>query len=352
MEDYIIVGFGLAGASVSFELEERGRSFSIFENASQSSSKVAGGIANPVILKRLKLAWNADLHFQEAGSFYKKVEERLGQKIYQNLEIFRKFFSVEEQNDWFEAADKPHLKPFLDTDLVRSLGDGIPSSFSFGRVLGTKKLDTEKFLNVSMEYFRSMGKLIEEGFEYDDLILYHDCIEYKGRKARYIIFCEGFGMQNNPFFNYLSLRGNKGEYLIIHAPELKLESAVKSSVFILPLGKDLYKVGATYDNHSFSPEITPEARRNLIARLNEMITEPYEVIGQVAGIRPVSVDRRPLIGQHPKYSNLYCCNGFGSRGVIASPALSKQLIESIEDSGKIPPEADISRFKKRWLKSN
>ncbi|HET8855505.1 MAG TPA: FAD-dependent oxidoreductase, partial [Salinimicrobium sp.] len=352
MEDYIIVGYGLAGAAVSFELEERGSSFSIFENASQSSSKVAGGIANPVILKRLKLAWNADLHFQQAEGFYRKVEKKLGQEIYYNLEIYRKFFSVEEQNDWFEAADKPLLKPFLDTDLVRHLSDGIPSSFSFGRVLGTMKLDTEKYLEASMEYFRSMGNLIDEGFIYDDLILNSDFVQYRGRKARNIIFCEGFGMRQNPYFNYLPLRGNKGEYIIIRAPQLKLKSAVKSSVFILPLGDNLYKVGATYDNRSFSPEITLEARKNLIARVNEMITVPYEVMGQVAGIRPVSADRRPLIGQHPKYTNLYCCNGFGSRGVIASPAISKQLIESIEDSESIPPEADIARFKKRWLKSN
>ena len=48
-------------------------------------------------------------------------------------------------------------------------------------------------------------------------------------------------------FNDLPLDGTKGELLIIKAPDLQLDVVIKSSVFILPIGKDLYKVGATYD---------------------------------------------------------------------------------------------------------
>ena len=42
--DYILVGLGLAGIAVAEELEERGKSFVVFEDQSQTSSSVAGGM--------------------------------------------------------------------------------------------------------------------------------------------------------------------------------------------------------------------------------------------------------------------------------------------------------------------
>jgi hypothetical protein len=61
-----------------------------------------------------------------------------------------------------------------------------------------------------------------------------------GSKAYY--FCRGFGMHANPYFKNLPLDGTKGE-LFIKAPELNLDVIVNTSVFILPLGGDLFKVG-------------------------------------------------------------------------------------------------------------
>ena len=55
MLDYIIVGFGLSGAALASRLEEKGRSFKVFDEGKSNSSKVAGGMMNPVILKRFSL---------------------------------------------------------------------------------------------------------------------------------------------------------------------------------------------------------------------------------------------------------------------------------------------------------
>ena len=50
--DYIVVGLGLAGLAFIEELIEANKSFLVFEDNSQTSSLVAGGVYNPVILKR------------------------------------------------------------------------------------------------------------------------------------------------------------------------------------------------------------------------------------------------------------------------------------------------------------
>jgi hypothetical protein len=54
-----------------------------------------------------------------------------------------------------------------------------------------------------------------------------------------ILFCRGF-WDANPYFN-LPLDGKRELFII--APELNLDVIVNTSVFILPLGGDLFKVG-------------------------------------------------------------------------------------------------------------
>lgn len=344
MLDYIIVGAGLSGIAVAEELISRKRKFVVFEDASQNSSSVAGGLYNPVILKRFTLAWDAGNQLKTAIPFYRMLERKLGVNLIEELPVFRKFFSVEEQNNWYEAMDKSQLTPFLDGNLVPHLNEYIPSQFSFGRVLGTGRVNTGRLVEKYKEFLREGRLLREEAFQHIDLLISEDGLTYKGLCARQIIFCEGFGMQSNPFFNFLPLHGNKGEYIIIRAPQLKLNVAVKSSVFILPQGEDLYKVGATYDNQDTDPAPTIRSRENLVNQLRKLITCEFEVVSQISGIRPASKDRKPLVGRHPELQSLYCCNGFGSRGVLIAPSIAKSLVAHIEDDEALDPEIDIKRF--------
>ena len=79
------------------------------------------------------------------------------------------------------------------------------------------------------------------------LVFKDEKISYKGVSANHIVFCEGFGLKENPFFNYLPMREAKGELLTIYAPDLKIDYLIKSAVFVLPIGDDLYKIGATFN---------------------------------------------------------------------------------------------------------
>ncbi|MCM4158420.1 FAD-binding oxidoreductase [Antarcticibacterium flavum] len=346
MTDYIIVGAGLSGIALAEELTGRGKTIKVFENNSQSSSTVAGGVYNPVILKRFTLAWNAAAQMETAIPFYKALEEKLGVNLVEELPIYRKFNSIEEQNNWFTAADKRSLAPFLDTGLKKELNPCLPSQHSFGRVIGTGRIDTALLLEKYWQFLNELGVFFAERFEYQKLQLLPDGVAYKSHKARRVVFCEGFGLKKNPFFNSLPLYGNKGEYIIIKAPSLKLQVAVKSSVFILPLGNELYKVGATYNNQDTSEEPTEEARESLLSKLRSMITCEFEIVDQVAGIRPATKDRKPVVGQHPEHLQLYCCNGFGSRGVLMAPCIARELAAHLEEGAPLDQETSLLRFLK------
>ncbi|WP_373055705.1 NAD(P)/FAD-dependent oxidoreductase [Zunongwangia sp. H14] len=347
MLDYLVVGLGLSGLTVTARLEEEGKSFEVYEDHSQSASRVAGGIFNPVILKRFTLAWKADEQINEAIPFYQRLEKKYNKKFVHFWNIYRRFHSAEEQNNWFDAADKPRLSGFLDAKLEKEINGNISSEFSFGKVRHTGNIDTKALLEHYRQDLQTKNLLIAERFDYDQLETAAGFVSYKGKKAKRIIFCEGFGMIKNPFFSYLPLRGNKGEYIIIRAKDLQLDKAVKSSVFIMPLGNDLYKVGATYDHRDKTTSPTKEAREKLVTETEKLISCKYEVVGQVAGIRPATADRRPVIGAHPEIPNMYCCNGFGSRGVLIAPMASRELIDFIERNAEISPEMNLQRFTKK-----
>lgn len=348
MLDYIIVGSGLSGIAVAEQLLSRNKKILVFDDNSQSSSTVAGGIYNPVILKRFTLAWNANEQLDTALSFYSSLEEKLNISLINPLPIYRRFHSIEEQNNWFSAMDKPYLSRFLDEKLVSDINPHIPSSHSFGHVKETGVVNTEILLEKYRSYLTEMNSFQEDTFDFDHLELQENICIYKNWKARKIIFCDGFGLKKNPFFNYLPLNGNKGEYLIIKAEDLKLDVAVKSSVFIIPLGEDLYKVGATYNNWDKSKEPTEEGKNYLLEKLDGFLKCVFTVVDQITGIRPATNDRKPLVGKHPKYANMYCCNGFGSRGVLIGPTVASELINYIEDSIPLSEEIDINRFIKKY----
>lgn len=344
MVDYLVVGLGLAGMAFCEQLEAHGKTYKVISDASQTSSVVAGGMYNPVILKRFTPAWNAASQLQIAIPFYEGLEKKLQVALDVKVPIYRKFASVEEQNMWFEASDKPQLSPFLKTTVHPNQNKSIDAAFGYGEVLQTGRIDTEALLKGYQHYLEVKDIFRGETFQFSTLKIEDDGITYNDIKAKRIVFCTGFGLKENPYFNYLPLNGTKGELLTIKAPLLKEEHVIKSSVFIIPLGNDLYKVGATYNWDDKSNTPTDAAKDELLSKLDTFLKCPYEVVQHVAGIRPTVKDRKPLVGQHPEYANLYILNGLGTRGALIAPTAAQQLYQYIEEQVALPAEVDINRF--------
>ncbi|MGB0769540.1 MAG: NAD(P)/FAD-dependent oxidoreductase [Flavobacteriaceae bacterium] len=342
--DYLIVGSGIAGLMLCEQLHTRGKSFVVVSNTSQQASIVASGLYNPVVLKRFNMAWNADLHVPVALSTYKKLEALLGVKIDIQRPIYRIFNSIEEQNNWFLACDKPKLQHFLVPKILENNNPNIQAPFGYGEVQFTGRVDTKLLLNSYRNYLNSKDLFIEETFDYSAINVTNE-VQYKGINAKNLIFAEGFGMKKNPFFNTLPLEGTKGELLVIHAPDLKSNVILKSSVFVIPIGNDNYLVGSTYAWNDYSNKPTESAKNEILEKLQKVISCSFKVVHQRAGIRPTVVDRRPLVGQHKTHKNLFVLNGLGSRGVLIAPSVAKDLIAYIEDGVPLPDEIDINRFK-------
>ncbi|MDO7174116.1 NAD(P)/FAD-dependent oxidoreductase [Mariniflexile sp. AS56] len=343
--DYIVIGSGLAGISFCEQLRANNKSFVVFDNASQQSSAVAGGLYNPVVLKRFTAVWKCKEQLDLALPLYAELEALLGVKLDYKIPVYRKFASLEEQNDWFTASDKPILSEYLSPKIIKDNNPFIDGAFGYGEVLGAGRIDVKVLIDAYKSYLVQHGLFKDSVFNYDDLILEADAVQYENIKANHIVFAEGFGVHKNPFFKALPLVPAKGELLTIKAPDLKIDYVLKAGVFLIPLGADLYIVGATYEWKDLSGTVTESAKEELLTKLKKLISCEFEVVNQVAGIRPTVKDRRPLIGAHAAHKNMFVLNGLGTRGVMIGPYVAEQLYRFIENGTPLEKEIDIARFK-------
>ena len=119
---------------------------------------------------------------------------------------------------------------------------------------------------------------------------------------------------------------------------------IKGSVFIVPLGNNRYRVGATYARTFEGSTPTAANRTWLINQFQKYTKLPFEVLFHGAGLRPTVPDRRPIVGRHPQFSWLSCINGLGSRGVLWAPYLASLLVKHLYTNAFLPDELQIRRF--------
>ena len=341
------MGGGIAGLCFAELCLQNNKSFKLISDDSQNSSKIAGGLYNPVILKRFTGLEDAGIQLDYLEIFYSRIEQRTGVIINFPLPLLRKFFSIEEQNNWFQAADQPKMAPFLSTSLVKKNIKGIDAPFDYGRVLRTGYLETALFLKSYQSHLADLSLIVNTTLDYSKLFIDEDYTEYQNIKYSKVIFAEGFGLHANPFFNNLPLDGTKGELFIIKALELDLKVIINTSVFILPLGNDLFKIGATYNWQDKTDLPTQEGSEELVAKIKEILQCDFEIIAHYAGVRPTVKDRKPLLGQHEKHKNLFILNGLGTRGVMLGPYCAKMLFDFSENNIEIAIHYSIKRFKKQ-----
>jgi glycine oxidase len=114
--------------------------------------------------------------------------------------------------------------------------------------------------------------------------------------------------------------------------------------FVLPIGNNLLKVGATYEWHNSTLHITPEGLHELKEKLACLVKGDFDVVKQEAGIRPTVSDRRPLLGKSAEFPQLFLYNGLGTKGYLMAPLLSKEMAELILEGKEPPMEYNTKRF--------
>ena len=349
--DYIIVGMGIAGLVFSKTLRDKGKSFVVIDNPKQGATKVSGGVLNPTVLKRFTPAWNTVEFVLKAAPFYESLARDIGQQVLSGVAIHRILASVEEQNNWMVACDKEILSRFLSPEIVNNNNTAISAPFGLGAVTQAQIMRPYALLKTYQDFLENQDLYIKDQFDYQGLIVSKSFVQYKDVKATRIVFAEGSGVVHNPYFTLdVSPKGkkvfvgNKGEYIIIKAPGLQSQAILKGPVMVIPLGDDLYKVGASYGRDDYSTNATLGACEEISAKLSKMISCDFSVVDQVTGIRPTVKDRKPLVGCLQNSKSVSFLNGLGTRGLTMAPGLAGHLYDYLESDVQIPELIDIKRF--------
>lgn len=348
--DYIIIGQGIAGSVMALTLQQANKKVLIIDqNWQDSSSLVAAGIVNPVTGRRLVKSWKIDELLPVSLKFYKKLEQVLNVKFIKETSILRVFENVGEQNDFLSKTADPKFHDYLKEGSFDLIPKGVNADLYFGEIINSYFMNTPVFLEAVRKVFESENAFVATKFDFSDLKILENeinvSIEGEVFQAPKIIFCEGHKMTENPYFNYLPLSPNKGEFLLIKSAELPRERLIKKGVMIVPVQTDKFWVGATYDHFDLSLKNTEEGKSKMLTKLKKAIKVAFEVVDCGFGIRPATKDRRPLIGQHPEHNNLYLFNGMGSKGVSLSPFFAQQLLKNLETQTPLDPQVNINRFK-------
>ena len=345
--DFLIVGQGIAGSTLALTLIKYGYSVCIVDDSNLSTcSSVAAGIWNPIVFKRLVKSWKADDIIPVLINFYKDCEITFNTSLITDRNILKVISEKQEEDYWLKTAksDNTYLADEIFLNLKLSNQEIIAS---YSKVVQAGNLNVVEFLAQTKKYITEHHHFLNEVFDFSEFKNLNTHIEYKSIIANQIVFCEGHLISKNPLFNWIPTKPAKGEVITIKCSELQLKNDIlNKGIFILPLGNHLFKIGATYRWEDLNDLPTTDALIELETKLKLVLQLPYEIIKHEAGIRPSVIDRRPVVGMHPDYKNLFVFNGFGTKAVMLAPYFAKQLVDSIKNQSKVDDEVNPIRFKK------
>jgi glycine oxidase len=346
--DYLIVGQGLAGSLLACLFQMGGKNVLVIDNGHRTAASLsAAGIMNPITGKRLNRPLLVDRLLQDAFTIYPSVEQFLGSSFFRRRKVLRLLQSAEEQYQWkAHLASGDYAKYLGAIDCPRTHGS--EEWFGSFEIALAGQLDVAAFIRRTRDRFAAMGQFAESQFDYDELRFSQNGVSWCGYTAKAVIFCEGYQLSKNPFFNSIKLNPAKGEILTLRAPNFADDRIIQRGKWLFRSTTDEIKAGTTYSWDRLDETPTQLAREEIEQSIRLFTDFDFEVIAQTAGVRPViRVDNRPIVGSHPESKRVAVLNGLGSKGVLQAPFASTQLIGSLERGEPIHPEFDVCR-KSLW----
>jgi glycine oxidase len=340
----LIVGQGVAGTLLAFRLLQNNQSFKIIDaEQGQKSSAIASGLINPVVIKTFGLSWMAETLIPEAKLFYAYIENTIGAAFYHPIKIFRVFHSIDQQKLWNKRRTENNAEIFMSKATI-NVSNPVKAPCGGGFINQAAWIDTTLFLEKTAAFFEKNNLIAREYVDYRQLIPFENGWKYKDEYYSRVVFCQGVDNHDNPWFSWLPLQPLKGQLLKISCPHFNPEHAISKNIFILPLGNNQFKIGATFERTTESGN-TPEAIEWLTTMFSQITdNSDHEVEKSYYGFRPVVPDRKPILGEHPVHKNIFVFNGLGSKGYMMAPWLSAHFYDHIFYGKTLYTEVDARRF--------
>lgn len=356
MIDHLIIGGGIAGASVAYFLKRNGAKVAIVDDTgfAGQASLAAGAFINPVMGKPSKFKDFADEAFRFSVDFYSqnfpKLFNKCGSLVYPKNE---------KTKEEYEALSKY-----------------IPSNYSFEDVppLGAFFVKDSGLINPKV-LIDAMLEGVERYEAHIDMLTKDGEVWRVGElSAKNIILAEGAAksIMDEPYLHtqLYGLWGQKSKIKTF----ANLPHIISSKVHIVAIEGGL-AIGATHIRADEPIPLNRDDTLHLIEEAKEVISiGDFEVTEEAGGMRSASIDHFPLAGavydsaktierfpslahgarlssESPSgYGGLYIHTGHGSRAFILAPYTAKLLAEHITANTPIQKEIDPARLLFRYFK--
>lgn len=336
--DLLVLGRGLAGAVLAEACRARGLSFHVLDVArAGSASLAAAGVVNPVVLRRDMPSWRAAALLPLAEACYGPWQQRLRITCWHPLPLVKIFPAPGSAVQWAHALADPGTAPFLASRPEPTI-DRAPlrAPHGYGTVTASAWLDVPLLLDAQRRELLRDGQLTEGMVNPDAIQRTPAGVRVGAVEGRWLVYCTG------PFAERPGLVPVQGETLTVRIPGLRLSCMVHRGIFLLPLGEDRYRIGATFRWEEVWGGSSEAARTWLLERAQAFVDAPIEVLDQQSGVRPTTRDRRPLLG--PIAPGEAVLNGLGARGVLQAPWCAAHLLDHLFADKPLDPEVDHARF--------
>lgn len=342
---YIVVGQGIGGTNMAAHLMRAGKSVLVIAADSENAaSAVAAGIINPVTGKRMVRSWMVDDLLPYARNHYRTLEQEIGAEFLDEVTVCRylknpedkRFMEEQRGQEWFDK----YLTP------LEEYHSGIQNAIAAVEIEPCLRIHTGKLLKAYREYLSAKGLLLDEQFDHSQLQLTDTGVSYKEYTAEKIVFAEGIGVKQNPWFSWIPLNPSKGEILMARIPGFapdRKRIAMKG-IYFVNLYDDVFYIGSANEWNYEHVEPTEHKREELLKKMRDSIDVPFEIVGQRAAIKPAVKDRRPLVGQHPEHKQLVLFNGLGTKGYSLSPYFANELVTFLDGGDPVDEAVQLERY--------
>jgi len=359
--DAIIVGGGVNGSSVAFELSKRGKKVLLLEKdriASKASSAAAGMLAAqaeldddgplfqlakksrgmfPRVADEIKELTSIDIELINAGMYKIALTE-------QDEDQFKKVIKVHqaagEQAEWLSGEKVRRKEPVLSDEILGAMfvpNDGQVSApqLTKGYVKAAVALGTElkEYIDVQSFIVRNdkvAGVVTNEGEFYSDSV-----IVAGGAWSGRLLQETGLTLSTYPV---------KGECFSVLTKRPLLTGTIFShGCYLVPKKGGRLIVGATVKPHTFNQTVTVDGISTLMCKAQKLVPEisGAEWEKAWAGIRPQTGDGLPYLGEHPAYQGLFIATGHFRNGILLSAITGEVVSDLVE---RKQPAVDVTPF--------
>jgi len=379
--DTIIIGAGIAGASLAYALTKQNQNVLVLDKNGIASggSGAAGAFVSPKIGLASPLHTLTNEAFEYAKDFYlKHCPEYYAQtgvlRIPKDDADDKKFPMYEEANS--------NVYKLYESERLKAMGIDVPyNGFFFPEAGACEALDICEFLLQDIEveisnvdkiiYKDGIWSVLRQAQEPMRNTVTKSVTELAEVRATNIVIATGF---ENKLFNmeYMGVHGvwgNRGDF----SSTLDLSISMHQSMSVSANVDGIIKLGAT---HERSVQEVKPCEEVQVLSLKEMAsglidTSDLELIKMYCGMRAGSRDSFPLIGKvidiermlenYPSIKkgrkfplryidNLYVYNGLGGRGFVFAPMLAQMLAECIVEGKEIDKRVNPDRLFWKWVR--